>query len=260
MFEDLMKSLSSLVIASVLLLSAIHAQAQATRTWVSGVGDDANPGSRTVPCKTFAGTISKTAPGGVINVLDPGGFGAVTITKSITLDAGGQLGSILVSGTSGIIISAATTDTVVLRGLDFQGLGTSLCGIKVITAGTVLIENCEINGFTTGVSVLTDAHVIIRNCVIRNNTATADSANGSAGVLVNSANADVQVLGTTINDNAAGVSVAGGSDLWMGQSFVIDNAGVGVKSKGSSRTISMQNNHLIGNSPNGTFDKLIDPQ
>jgi hypothetical protein len=66
------------------------AQAQATRTWVSGVGDDANPCSRTAPCKTFAGAISKTAPCGEISVLDPGGFGAVTITKSITINGTGH--------------------------------------------------------------------------------------------------------------------------------------------------------------------------
>lgn len=65
-----------------LLLAAAPAQAQASRTWVSGVGDDANPCSRTAPCKTFAGTISKTAAKGEINVMDPGGYGAVTITKS----------------------------------------------------------------------------------------------------------------------------------------------------------------------------------
>src|SRR6476661_2836392 len=73
----------------LLLACSSLAHAQATRTWVSGVGDDANPCSRTAPCKTFAGAISKTAPGGEINVLDPGGFGAVTITKSITISSEG---------------------------------------------------------------------------------------------------------------------------------------------------------------------------
>src|SRR5438552_12482981 len=80
------------------------AQAQATRTWVSGVGDDANPCSRTAPCKTFAGAISKTASGGEIDCLDPGGFGAVTITKAITLDCTGTFGSVLVSGTNGVVV------------------------------------------------------------------------------------------------------------------------------------------------------------
>ena len=84
-----------------LYLPASPAQAQATRTWVSGVGDDANPCSRTAPCKTFAGAISKTAAAGEINCIDPGGFGAVTITKSITIDCSEVFASVLVSGTNG---------------------------------------------------------------------------------------------------------------------------------------------------------------
>src|ERR1700745_2070317 len=90
-------------------LTLAPAQAQATRTWVSGVGDDANPCSRTAPCKTFAGAISKTADSGEIDCLDPGGFGAVTITKSVTIDCGGTFGSVLVSGTSGIVINSGAT-------------------------------------------------------------------------------------------------------------------------------------------------------
>src|SRR6186997_631557 len=100
-------------------LSVGSANAQATRTWVSGVGDDANPCSRTAPCKTFAGAISKTAGGGEINVLDPGGFGGVTITKSITIRSTFEAG-VLVSGTNGIVISSSTAN-VTLRGLDIDG-------------------------------------------------------------------------------------------------------------------------------------------
>src|SRR3954449_10335073 len=81
------------------LLAAAPASAQATRTWVSGVGDDVNPCSRTAPCKTFAGAISKTAINGEINCLDPGGYGAVTITKSITIKCEGVIGGILAAGT-----------------------------------------------------------------------------------------------------------------------------------------------------------------
>src|SRR5947209_5706519 len=105
-------------------LAAAPAHAQATRTWVSGVGDDANPCSRTAPCKTFAGAISKTAAGGEINVLDPGGFGAVTITKSITIRSDHVEAGVLVSGTNAIIVSAGPNDRIVLEGLDIEGLGT----------------------------------------------------------------------------------------------------------------------------------------
>src|SRR4051794_5850864 len=132
----------------VLLTLSATAQAQATRTWVSGVGDDANPCSRTAPCKTFAGAISKTATGGEINVLDPGGFGGVTITKAITISSEGFEAGVLVSGTNAIIVNAPTTANVVLRGLDIEGLGTGLVGIKVLAAGNVHVENCTINNFT----------------------------------------------------------------------------------------------------------------
>src|SRR5438445_2616656 len=117
-----------LALFMLLLISRSTAQAQATRTWVSGVGDDANPCSRTAPCKTFAGAISKTAAGGEINAIDPGGFGALTITKAITIDVTGTFGSILVSSGNGIVISAAATDTVRLRGLDINAVGTRTNG------------------------------------------------------------------------------------------------------------------------------------
>src|SRR5205809_3355994 len=110
------------------------ASAQATRTWVSGVGDDVNPCSRTAPCKTFAGAISKTAAGGEINCLDPGGFGAVTITKSVAIKCHYTEGGVLVSSTNAVVINAAATDKVTLRGLDINGAGigaqTSLSGVK----------------------------------------------------------------------------------------------------------------------------------
>src|SRR3954467_14955431 len=128
------------LVASLVLTGAL--QAQATRTWVSGVGDDANPCSRTAPCKTFAGSISKTAVGGEISVLDPGGFGAVTITKSITIDGGkgAGFGSILAAGINGIIINAAVTGVVTLRNLSIHGAGTGIVGIRILAAGTVFIE------------------------------------------------------------------------------------------------------------------------
>src|SRR5439155_1252285 len=126
--------------AFCLVLGASMAQAQATRTWVSGVGDDANPCSRTAPCKTFAGAISKTAVDGEIDCLDPGGFGTVTITKSITIDGSPTgVGGILNAGVAGIIINITSETaphnfhTVVLRGLSINGAGSATNGIRVIS-------------------------------------------------------------------------------------------------------------------------------
>src|SRR6059058_1081928 len=113
-----MRRIALLTIAAGLLtplLATAPASAQATRTWVSGVGDDVNPCSRTAPCKTFAGAISKTAAGGEINCLDPGGFGAVTITKSLVIDCHYTEGGVLAAG-NGIVVNALSTDVVVLRG------------------------------------------------------------------------------------------------------------------------------------------------
>jgi hypothetical protein len=129
------------------------ASAQATRTWVSGVGDDANPCSRTAPCKTFAGAISKTANIGEINCLDPGGFGGVTIGKSLTIKCHYTEGGVLVAGTNAIVINATATDSVTLKGLDINGLGTGLNGIKVLSAAKVNLIDNEIYRFAVGVNI-----------------------------------------------------------------------------------------------------------
>src|ERR1700741_495307 len=123
-------------------LLALPAHAQATRTWVSGVGDDANPCSRTAPCKTFAGAISKTAAFGEINVLDPGGFGNVTITKSITLRSDHVEAGVLASGNNGIVVNVASTDVVTLDGLDIVGVANALNGVQIIGSGKITIKNC----------------------------------------------------------------------------------------------------------------------
>src|SRR3954470_22706988 len=124
---------AAVTVASALFALSAPAHAQATRTWVSGVGNDADPCSRTAPCKTFAGAISKTANGGEINCLDPGGFGGVTIGKSLTIKCQHTEGGVLVAGTNAIVINATATDRVTLRGLDINGTGigapVSLTGV-----------------------------------------------------------------------------------------------------------------------------------
>ena len=156
-------ALSSTVLGGVLaaIVSAAPANAQATRTWVSGVGDDANPCSRTAPCKTFAGAISKTAAGGEINCLDPGGFGAVTITKSITIVCDYTEAGVLVSGTNAIIVNLPlATDSVTLKGLDIEGLGTGINGITFIQQGTLHVHKVQVRGFRNGGSAINFAPTI----------------------------------------------------------------------------------------------------
>ncbi|HEX2802624.1 MAG TPA: hypothetical protein VHN55_01385, partial [Sphingomicrobium sp.] len=152
-----MSSFIKILAASAFVAAASPSFAQATRTWVSGVGDDANPCSRTAPCKTFAGAISKTASNGEINCLDPGGFGAVTITKSITIDCTGTLGSILNSGVNGVIVNdgstgAPNTIEVMLRGLTIDGGGSlgGLNGIRFLSGRSLVVEDLFIQNQTGG--------------------------------------------------------------------------------------------------------------
>jgi hypothetical protein len=175
--------------AVVIAFISSLAQAQAMRTWVSGVGDDVNPCSRTAPCKTFAGAIVKTAAGGEISVLDPGGYGTVIIRKSITIDGTGMLASMLGSaGTNGITIDMTelkdpSISAVRLRGLSISGLGTGANGINIITAGSVSVEDCVIDGFKGSGIRVGAGRVFVRNTTIRNNvTAGITVAAGQVGI------------------------------------------------------------------------------
>lgn len=254
------------LLLAALLFTGVQgaAWAQATRTWVSGVGDDANPCSRTAPCKTFAGAISKTAAGGEISVLDPGGFGTVTITKSITLNADGVVAGILSSFTNGITINAAATDRVTLRGLNIEGASTGINGIRILSAAEVVVEDCHIQGFSganpsTGILLATTTgttRLSVRNTRINSNgqafasnggivikpggssTAIADLdkvnlANNSAGLITNSTATtgsvfatirDSQVTGNSLDGIYAVASATGNHRVAVKTNTIADNA------------------------------------
>src|SRR3954471_24542527 len=163
------------LIASLVLTGALHAQA--TRTWVSGVGDDANPCSRTAPGKTFAGAISKTADKGEISVLDPGGFGVVTITKSITINGTGTLAGILSAGSPGAItvndVAAAVPNSavVIIRDVSLNGAGTGTSGARLLSGKTLMLDHCWIYGMTSrgiDVSKTADGFLKVLDTVIEN--------------------------------------------------------------------------------------------
>jgi hypothetical protein len=161
------------LLAGLLPSSAL---AQATRTWVSGTGDDANPCSRAAPCKTFAGAFFKTAVGGEINAQDPGGFGAVTITHAVTISVTGVGAGVLVTSGNGITVSAGSTDRVTLRGLDINGAGTagtSQAGVNAVSVGTLRVERSQIYGFVNGVNFQptnAGARLIVQDTQIHGNS------------------------------------------------------------------------------------------
>jgi nitrous oxidase accessory protein NosD len=211
------------------------AAAQATRTWVSGVGDDANPCSRTAPCKTFAGAISKTAAGGEIDALDPGGYGAVTITKAIIIDGHGSYASVLASGTNGIVVNAGASDVVVLRGLNFHGSGTGLNGIRFLAGKALHVEDCEIvsfqatsagNGYGIDFSPAAAAQLVVRNTLVHEN--------GVAGIHVAGTGARAVLEKVTLADTLVGLHAASDSKVTVHDSVVSGNTGSGILADGTS--------------------------
>jgi len=259
-----------LVVAATTMLSA-----QASRTWVSGVGDDVNPCSRTAPCKTFAGAISKTAAGGEIDALDPAGYGAVTITKAITIDGGGgQVASVLVSGTNGIVVSAnASTDVVILRNLRINGIGTGLNGVQFLSGKALGIENCAIFGFTqNGINIASSGgRVWVTNSDVTNNAGHGDSVVSTAatsvsidhsrlelnnfGVLAGS-NSKVTVTNSSSSLNAFGFvaqPAAGTGELDIQNSTASLNTNTGVFSGGGAgiATTRIANVSMFGNTVAG---------
>ena len=202
----------AIAIAAILgssLLFAAPAAAQATRTWVSGVGDDANPCSRTAPCKTFAGAISKTAAGGEINCLDPGGFGAVTITKAMSIICDHTEAGVLVAGSNAFIINAADTDVVTLSGLDILGPTTApgTNGINFINGAGLNLRNTTIKGMATqGVSFTPGAgktaFLHMNNVTITGSGNTGDTTTGGIKIAAGTnATANVVISNVRVQDN-----------------------------------------------------------
>ncbi len=232
------KSVFSLFAVSALTTFLAHAQA--TRTWISGVGDDANPCSRTAPCKTWAGAISKTAAGGEIDALDPGGFGALTITKSVTLDGGGgQVASVLVSGTNGIVVAAAATDVVILRNLRFQGIAKSgaggLNGIQLNSAGALHVEHCYIMNFTEeGINLTGGAsQVFIEDTVSEGNEGNGLNVKGTGAII------RVSVFNSHFVNNLNGVYAADDSLVTVSHSEASGNSKAGFTAGGVSSNAGM---------------------
>jgi Right handed beta helix region len=267
------KTLIFVFIAILMLGVASVAQAQATRTWVSGVGDDANPCSRTAPCKTFAGATSKTATGGEISVLDPGGFGAVTITKSLTINGEGTLAGILAAGTVGVIINATSTSNITLRNISIHGAGTGTDGIRILSAGKVNVENCTIQGFINqGIDISPSAagvvvNVNVENSQIRNNTqqgilllptgtatvklSVSDSLitnHTLAGIDVAGANNSASIVRTTFTNDNPGAQVQQASSTLFLDSCLLTNNNIGITSGvGQASITRIHNCSIVGN-------------
>jgi len=276
----IMRQIALLAVAAgfVVPLMAAPAHAQATRTWVSGVGDDVNPCSRTAPCKTFAGALSKTAAGGEINCLDPAGFGAVSPNKSLTISCEGVTGGVLVAGGNGINFNGAATDVLYLKGLDFEGLnkttgGVGVVGISFNTGAALHVEDCSIRNFSTFGIVIkptAGATFMVQRSTLWDNTGggiqvrpTGGSTTGSVDKVAINRNAgagmsvdgfgggtgiNVSVRDSTFNGNGTGILATStiGANV-MVEGSTIANGGTGLQASNAGATIRVGSSIITGN-------------
>ena len=284
--KTLSTTLKAMTCALFIMALSAAAQAQATRTWVSGVGDDVNPCSRTAPCKTWAGAISKTAAGGEIDALDPGGFGTLTVTKSITVDGtnGQGFGSTLNSGgINGFVINdslSVTPNTAVvrLRNLSINGAGTTagLNGINFVSGASLHVENVRIMSQSNdGIRMATPvpARLILEGVIISdcqaNGVEIAGTPSGNNAVSVNNSSitrcangfrvtgngrANAILRNTVISlNNTSGTSKGVEAASSVSAGSIIDLVGCDVSlnsigvSSSTNQAIRLSNVHMTGN-------------
>lgn len=234
----------------ILLLGCGLAQAAgADRTWVSGLGSDMNPCSRTAPCQTFAAAYANTNVGGQINVIDAGGYGSLTITHSITIDGSESFSSVLSSmDTVGFLINAGPSDVVVLRGLNIQGGGKN--GIRFLGGGKLYVEDCRIFGFQErGISFEPNdkSELFVKDSIIRDN--------GTAGIAVvpSGGAARATIDHTRLDGNQNGLSVLDDSMVTIRDSVASSNTinGVVLLNSAAPPSASIENCLITNNTSNG---------
>lgn len=226
-------ALVSLAMCGQTLVGATGASAQASRTWVSGVGDDVNPCSRTAPCKTFAGAISKTATGGEISVLDPGGFGAVTITKSITISGNGNASSILAAGQNGITVNGANI-VVRITGVEINGhkQAGGFNGIRFLQGKSLTVDNVDIYNFSgNGILMTAPGRLMVRNTRIDNNLGSGISVTPTSG------NARATVVGARMDLNGTGFHAGPGARVAIRDCSASNNTSAGLKSTNAGMVV-----------------------
>jgi hypothetical protein len=261
-----MKKQTRILVAFLLLISSSSlAYGQTTRTWVSGVGDDTNPCSRSQPCKTFQGALAKTLAGGEISALDAGGFGPITINQSVTINGDGTLAGTVAVGVDAVVVDTAVTDTVVLRGLEIEGAMTGLTGIRMIGGGTLHIENCTVSGFRSGAGLGIDVEptlagtskLFIKDTIVRNNGSIPASTGG--GILIkpgSTATVKASLDNVRLENNTFGIKMQDFSTVSISNSVSCGNGFSGITAVSvSGGAVAVNINHTTS-ANNGTFGIL----
>ena len=258
-------------LAAAVLWSA-PASAQATRTWISGVGDDVNPCSRTAPCKTFFGAFQKTAAGGEINCLDPGGFGSITITKSISIICDNTEAGVLVAATNAIIVNGAGA-VVQISGLDIEGLGQTgvagVNGIYFLNGTSLTVRNTKIRGFRNGYGInfqpASNAALVLDNVTISEGGSTSDPLTGGIlvspplGVIAQATLTNVQIVNNLNTGLRLDTQAGGGATVAMTvKNSTLSNDGTGIMMRtgtGAPQSLMLTDSIVAGNNVTGIFAK-----
>ena len=251
----LFRAVKGLLVVTFVLVLASAAQAQASRTFVSAVGDDINPCSRTAPCKTFSGAQSKTAKDGEISVLDPGGYGTISISKSLYINGthGAGYGSILNALVTGVTVNITdpldVRKAVRLRALDINGVSTGTNGISILAANNVWIEDSVIdgntgNGLTTGVGVRVSAtnncNVFISDTVIHKNITGVRVTTTSGFAVANLRNVNIE-------GHTTGVEAAANGFITIADSRIANNSTNGVVTSSIGAQLNIRDSVLSNN-------------
>ena len=263
-----MKTLKLILTCILLTLIGALPAVAGPRIFVSGLGNDANPGTREQPKRTFASALTVTDPSGEVVVLDPAGFGSSTllINKSVSIIVpAGIFGGMRVPSGNAITVAAGSSDTVVLRGLTLNSEGGTN-GISFQSGAALHVENCIINGFTGGAGIDVDssagasARLYVKDTSCRRNfygievgagRGSLDQVrleqNASVGLFVSGSGILVSIANSVASGTPFGLVGSGsGAELNVEDCLVTNNVNPGIHSQ-SGATVRVSNSTVTNN-------------
>jgi hypothetical protein len=226
-------------------LHAVPAQAQLTRTYVSGSGNDGNPCTVTSPCQTIQAALALTVAGGEIYALNSANYGSVTINRAVSISGGHGTTGVLAASVNGVTINAGPNDIVNLRGLDIDGAGSGTNGVQFNSGASLNIYDSVIRGFTNGINYQPSgsSNLSVGGTLISNNSTgiSFQNATASTGVLN-----DVQVVNNGTGIVAFSTNSTTLAILTVQSSVVANNSTVGILSNGLSN-VAVSNSTIANN-------------
>lgn len=264
-------SLFSLVtIAALFVLPAQAQVAQVAVTYVSGLGSDSNPCTRSSPCKTLQKALTKTSPGGQINALNSANYGYLQITQAVSIiGTHGAAGVLATSAVTGVSINAGANDKVTLQGLELDGAGSGASGIQFTSGASLSIRDSVIRGFVNGINFQPSGSsaLSVGTTLVANNstgvvvqatmpaTAIFDDVqimNNGSGIVGSGASATARASLTVqncvvANNNIFGILSNGSSDVTVSNCMIANN-GVGLAAQNTGALLQLSGSTVSGNS------------